>query len=117
MKEEPASAVIEKVPGFGNYIKVFIKSKGIKIRDFAAQVNTSEYGQKYNIDENRVYKILEDVRIPNIIEYYLLIEMSGADPEEAYKRLQRFVPYAVVSGLFTKSNQDSEDDEDDGDGH
>ena len=111
MVEEIASTETEEYSSFGTYIKAVIKAKGVSIHDFAAQISVSEMGQKYYIKENRVYKILEDKRIPNVIEFHIIIEVSGADPIKAYNCSSRFYTYALKTGLIEKLESRGDQDE------
>lgn len=93
---------------FGSYIKQVVYENGYTIKEFVAQIELSEKGRKYGIKENRVYKILEDRRIPNLIEVCILIEVSQADPVEAYKRAQSFYSKAISKGIFLKEDTGDE---------
>ena len=108
IEEQEDLEPIEVILGFGAYIKQVVRSNGDSIKAFVAKINTSEYGQRYFIKENRIYKILEDRRIPSTIEYTILIEVSGADPNKAYRYLRRYMEYAISMGIIGKTEKEDE---------
>ena len=92
----------EDIRGFGYYISEILRAKRITVKQFAAQISTSDY--EYDIGEDTLYKILEDVRRPDAYQMVVIIDVAGADDLEAMKRMRAFTRYLARIGKLNEYN-------------
>ena len=59
---------------------------------------------EYDIGEDTLYKILEDVRRPDAYQMVVIIDVAGADDLEAMKRMRAFTRYLARIGKLNEYN-------------